>query len=688
MKSEDHNKDRQFEEVLADYLRKVGAGETVDRQVFLNEHPELRDKLAAYFQSDKDTSDTDERNQTVGYEHTPTRAESPGLQIRCPHCSNGVELLPDAPIEDITCVTCGSTFNLSIEEEDDTTAAPAVRHVGRFELLTRLGIGAFGTVWKARDTELDRFVAIKIPRKAQLAGIEAEQFFREARSAAQLRHPNIVPVHELGRDGTIIFIVSDLVEGVSLTDWMTAHRPAGREVARICATVCSALHHAHEHGVIHRDLKPSNIMIDREEELFLMDFGLAKRETNEVTMTMEGQVLGTPAYMSPEQARGHSHWTDCRTDIYSVGVIMFELLTGERPYRGNAQMQVHQKQVDDAPDPRTLNRHIPRDLATICLKCLERDPNRRYYSAEKLERELQRYLSGEPILARPISRAARLGRWCKRNPAITAIAGLLTLLAIGGPTLAWKIERQRQRLEEVVAEKNTLIERVSADKQTSVEAVTELKKELAIWTGEANPWEIWPPEDSEGPRLKLLQHAYSNQVSAFEKQLENNDMSPQAQATALLGLAVLADSTGHRDVASDHYQQASQLIKKLVKDNPENMEFKYALADCHNRLSQLLVKKDKTAAESHLASAISLLKELSESTSKYQAKIDWLDAEMRQAVLAGFKDAKQQLTTASELNASLEGSWPTEPDEFYELVNLLANRPAYLTPKIVSVDGE
>ena len=265
-------------------------------------------------------------------------------------------------------------------------------------------MGGFGTVWKARDTELDRTVAVKIPRKGQLESAEIEQFFREARAAAQLRHPNIVSVHEVGREGDTLFIVSDLVRGVTLSDWLTGQHHNNREVSLVCKTIAMALHHAHEHGVIHRDLKPSNIMLDQEGELHLMDFGLAKRDVEEVTMTVDGQILGTPAYMSPEQAEGHAHITDRRTDIYSLGVVMFEMLTGEHPYRGNAQMQVQQRLMEDAPDPRALNRHIPRDLSTICLKCLERDPNHRYATARRLADELQRFLEGEPIQARPISR--------------------------------------------------------------------------------------------------------------------------------------------------------------------------------------------------------------------------------------------------------------------------------------------
>ena len=329
-----------------------------------------------------------------------------GLHIRCPHCSNPVELLTDTPFESITCRTCGSAFSL-VDQDEQTREAPTLKRIGRFELVSRLGIGGFGTVWKARDTELDRTVAVKIPRKGQLAQEEIEQFFREARSAAQLRHPNIVPVHEVGRDDDTIFIVSDLIRGVSLSDWLSGATPNSHETAQLMAIVAEALHHAHQKGVIHRDLKPSNILLDDAGQPHVMDFGLAKREVGEITMTVDGHVLGTPAYMSPEQAAGEGHWTDRRTDIYSLGVILFRMLTGELPFRGNAQMQIHQRLTEDPPDPRQLNRHLPRDLCTICLKCLERDPNRRFATAKELADEFGRFMRREPILSRPISRVER-----------------------------------------------------------------------------------------------------------------------------------------------------------------------------------------------------------------------------------------------------------------------------------------
>ncbi|MFO0906329.1 MAG: protein kinase [Pirellulales bacterium] len=354
---------------------------------------------------------------------------SADLRIHCPKCRLPIAISVDGELTSLVCTACHAKFNIAGERED-VKRAEAIATVAHFELLERVGMGGFGTVWKARDTQLDRVVALKIPRRGLLNSDTLDDFMHEARTVAALDHPNIARIFHIGRDGDVVYFVSQFMEGKSLDKWLATVDCSQRELVELCVKICRALHYAHESGVVHRDLKPQNVMMDERGDPHITDFGLAKRSAKQVTMTPEGRILGTPAYMSPEQASGNANAADRRSDIYSFGVMMFQLLTNELPFRGTVEVMIQKAIEEDPPRPRSLNSAIPVDLETICLKCLDKRRRYRYQTAADVADELERYLRSEPIHARPIGKVERLWMWCRRHPIYPVLFATLLVVIL------------------------------------------------------------------------------------------------------------------------------------------------------------------------------------------------------------------------------------------------------------------
>jgi len=308
-----------------------------------------------------------------------------------------------------------------------------VKYFGDYELLDVIARGGMGIVYKARQVSLNRIVALKMILSGEFASrVEVDRFYSEAKAAALLDHPGIVPIYEVGEHEGKHFFSMTYVEGSSLATKLNEGLLEPIQAARTMLEVTQAVHYAHEQGVIHRDLKPSNILLDLQGRPRVTDFGLAKRLTEDTGMTVSGQVLGTPSYMPPEQAAGHINTIGPASDVYALGAVLYSLTTGRPPFQSASGIETLRQVVEKEPvAPRQLNPAIPRDLETIILKCLEKSLPRRYSTAKLLSEELQRFIEGRPILARPIGRVQKAWRWCRREPAVASLLSLSLLLVIG-----------------------------------------------------------------------------------------------------------------------------------------------------------------------------------------------------------------------------------------------------------------
>jgi serine/threonine protein kinase/WD40 repeat protein len=430
----------------------------------------------------EETSPRMEAGSASTFEHLPalpiaTVAEAPTIPPGTPPPS---PLPGEPPTEFHDSVTLPPGEHPNVNPFSSDSAQPGagvpvrVHYFGDYEILRELARGGMGVVFQARQVSLNRLVALKMILAGQLADeADVKRFHTEAEAAANLDHPGIVPIFEIGQHEGQHYFSMAFVEGQSLSQKVATGPLPPREAAALLVKVCDAIEYAHRHDVIHRDLKPANILLDRAGNPRVTDFGLAKKLKDDSGLTGSGQIMGTPSYMPPEQAGGKRGEVGPAADVYALGATLYALLTGRPPFQAATAMDTLIQVINDEPvPPRRLNASIPLDLETICLKCLEKEPEGRYASAAAISEELTRFLDGEPILARPIGAPARFWRSCRRRPVVAglgaAVAGLFLFVAVAGPLVA-VAQSNLRHLAEVRANDARVAQRAAEDAQKAEE---------------------------------------------------------------------------------------------------------------------------------------------------------------------------------------------------------------------------
>jgi serine/threonine-protein kinase len=594
---------------------------------------------------------------------------------------------------------------------------------GDYVLLEVLGSGGMGIVYRAHHRELNRDVALKQIITGPLASeIDVQRFRNEAQAAASLEHPNIVPVHEVGeRDGRH-YLTMRLMEGGSLAAHLKDYEADPRASARLLAAVAHAVHHAHQRGILHRDLKPSNILLDRASAPHVTDFGLARRVGEESTLTGTDVILGTPSYMAPEQAAGRAKEITTATDVYGLGAILYALLTARAPFRSDSvQETLHQVQ-ERAPVPlRKLNPSVPRELEVICQKCLEKEPRRRYGSAEALADDLDRWLEGKPITARRISSAKRLWMWCRRNPVVAGAISLAASALVAVAVLSFLYARHQVRAAERIARER---DRAEKNWHTARQAVDDML------TGVAEHWLPYEPrmeavrkqflekardfyqksiaEIGTSPsmleatakawsRLGRIHHslgrpdgaepALRQAVGLFEQLAASAPNVEGHQAMRLegyLNLAGVLKQLGRTDEAEVLLRETLSLANKLADEFPRAAQFRRLLATCSFDLANLLREAQRlTEAEMLYKRTVSLLEQLE---AQFAGVADYrrelakcrVNLGIVFAALRRYADAEREFHQAADAFEKLSSELPPEPSDLDDLATASLNLGATL----------
>lgn len=507
---------------------------------------------------------------------------------------------PQATV-DLTAAAAGSGPSLVVRQSAGSVgsarsagAAPPRRvgevHIEGYQIEGELGRGGMGVVYKARQPKLRRTVAIKMIRAAGLASQEhVARFYAEARAVAALQHVNIVQIYDIGESDELPYFSLEFIAGSSLDKKLDKKPQPPRDAAAMVETLARAMHYAHSHGIVHRDLKPANVLVTDDGVPKITDFGLAKDIGEDSGMSRDGQAMGTPSYMPPEQARGDIAALGPLADVYSLGAILYEMLVGRPPFLGanpyDTLLQVLKK---EPLAPSQLVPRLPKDVETICLKCLEKDPAKRYTSAEALAEDCRRYRAGEPILSRPISGPERAWRWCKRNPRVAgllaAVAGLLVTVAAGSTVAAVvilaerdakEVQRQAAVKAQALAETHERIAKENEQVARDNEKIATEQSELALGTLQTFIEKVQDQLD-EAPRTrKLKQELLESTIETLDKVSAKAEQTTSISATLLAANFRYAKAfleAGQFDKAIERYRKCLVLAEAEAADKLARQE--------------------------------------------------------------------------------------------------------------------
>jgi tetratricopeptide (TPR) repeat protein/tRNA A-37 threonylcarbamoyl transferase component Bud32 len=609
--------------LAADQRHRWHAGERVCVEDYFARHPALADDPAAALLL---------VNGELLVREELGEAPSPDCYLaRFPQCADGLRRQKSFR------AAVAETGSTVIERGRDTgTAGPAEEvPLGtweHYELLEEIGRGGMGVVYKARDRKLNRLVALKMIRAGSQADAEqVMRFLTEAEAVAQLQHANIVPIFEVGRCNGLPYFTLELIGGGSLAHKLRGGPLSAATAARLLEQLAQGIHAAHQRGIVHRDLKPDNVLLAEDGTPKITDFGLAKRVEVGDGLTVTGAIMGTPSYMAPEQALGKTKSKEVGppADIYALGAILYEMLTGRPPFRAESTLDTLQQVLNQEPVPPTrLQPRVSRDLETICLKCLRKEPGQRYASALALSEDLQRFAAGKPILARPIGRLRRLARWARRAPLAAALLGAFLMALASGLTAAgvlwWRAEanlsearRQYSRAEESARDARAAVEQMLSEVgEERLKNIPEMEPvRRALLEKAAVFYEKFLQERGDDPavreeaarsygrvglinqqlgHLQESEAAYQQSIALKRQLVEGSPDEPRYRqslaATYFSGLGHLYLHSQQYDKAEAPLRAGLEILESLTAEYPLVAEYQIDLADCYNNLASLYLE--------------------------------------------------------------------------------------------------